>query len=287
MKAYPVILFLLLIISGCSSPNQKDTAKTAAVKTADSVSRDSTTIPDSSGTARKPLDSAALDLEIANESTLSPSKGGLTFPPYGLDKVQAAILKMRHTNSDSDMPTFKIAVKDSVYNSWSFDEKFTYNMIHAEDYSQMCSMLPFRTDDDKRIYGRLVDLFGEYHWSERQYAFFKDNRDSVVQLMKAVIEKDGTVGMNFLTIIVADNVKELIPYLITVNRIDPTNHSVLTTLMLLMEINKYPGFINSVSANKLYKKKEDTYSAYINYNKANEHLIIQRATDFYNGDAKQ
>ena len=287
MKSYYPILLLLLIILGCSSPNKKDAAKTATAKTVDSANRDSTATPDSSGPVRKPLDSVALDLEIANESTLSPSKGGLSFPPYGLEKVQAAILKMRHVDSDSDMPMFKIAVKDSVYNSWSFDEKFTYNMIHAEDYSQMCSMLPFRTDDDKRIYGMLQDLFGEYHFSERQFAFFKDNRDSVVQLMKAVIDKNGTVGMNFLNIIVADNAKELIPYLITVYRRDPTNHYVLTTLMLLMEINKYPAFINSISATKLYKKTEDTYSAFINFNKANEDLIIQRATDFYNGDAKQ
>ena len=101
MQTYSPILLLLLVISGCSSPNQKNVAKTTIAKAADSANRDSTAIPDSSGTARKPLDSAALDLEIANESTLSPSKGGLTFPPYGLDKVQAAIVKMRHIENDS------------------------------------------------------------------------------------------------------------------------------------------------------------------------------------------
>ena len=160
-------------------------------------------------------------------------------------------------------------------------------MIHAEDYSQMCSMLPFRTDEEQRIYGQLQDLFGEYHWSERQFAFFKANRDSVVQLMKAVIKKDDQAGMNFLTVIVLLNANELIPDLIDVYRTNPGNHYILTTLMLLMDENKYPEFAESISARKLYHRKTDTYSAFINYNKANEELIIQRATNFYDGLAQK
>ena len=51
--------------------------------------------------------------------------------------------------------------------------------------------------------------------------------------------------------------------------------------MLLMKKNQYPEFKQSISYTKLYKLDTDTYSAYLNYNKANEDLIIQRATNFY------
>ncbi len=107
----------------------------------------------------------------------------MTIPPFGLEKVEAAIEKLRSVD-DSSGEGFTIALSENIYTSYSLNEKFTYNMIHAEDYSQMCDMLPERTNETGRIYGQLSDFFGEYKWSDRQRTFFSAHRDSVEQLMK-------------------------------------------------------------------------------------------------------
>ncbi len=53
-----------------------------------------------------------------------------------------------------------------------------------------------------------------------------------------------------------------------------------------MKDNEYEPFLLSGSYKKLYA--EDTsYQNYLNYSKANEELIIKRATDFYNADKKK
>lgn len=187
---------------------------------------------------------------------------------------------MREVDDTSD-DGFTIALSDTAYNALTFDEKFTYNLIHAESYQQMCDPLPERSDEQDRIYGQTVDYFGEYSWSERQDSFFKNNRDSVEQLMKITIDQQGRIGMNLLDAIIESNATDMIPYLIDFYRRDNSNHYILTALMLLMKKNQYPEFMQSISYTKLYKLDTDTYSAYLNYNKANEDLIIQRATNFY------
>jgi hypothetical protein len=282
MRPYFLPLLLLPFVSACNNASG-----TRNEKKGDSASSGMGILPDSPAATAHPggkrTDTAALNLEIITESTLSSSRENISVPPFGLAKVMAAIRKMQHVDDTVDDMKFTIALGDSIYNALSFDEKFTYNMIHAESYSQNCNALPEHMNDNDRIYGRLRDLFGEYSWSTRQLNFFKDNRDSVLQLMKAVIEKQGRVGMNFLEVILEINATDMTPYLIhTYQNYDMSNHYILTAMMELMEKNKYPEFLQSVSYKKLYGNAEATYSAYLSYNKANEDLIIQRATNFYN-----
>ena len=68
------------------------------------------------------------------------------------------------------------------------------------------------------------------------------------------------------------------------------DHDILTIFMLLMHDNKYPPFMGSVSNRKLYGPTDPSapsadpyYGSFLDFNTANEALIIQRATDFYNG----
>ena len=60
---------------------------------------------------------------------------------------------------------------------------------------------------------------------------------------------------------------------------------VLTLMMVLMKVNNYEPFLSSTTYNKLYEE-EFNFTASIGYNKANEELIIQRATEFYNARSK-
>jgi hypothetical protein len=288
VKSYFLPLLLLPIFSACSDASG---TKAGADKTAPpnpSVKPDSTSTavrpdsPSGATTSHPPLGAPpGSDLRLAMESTLSLSTPDISIPPFGLSNVMAAIRQM-HAIDDSNSDGFTIALSDTAYNALTFDEKFTYNLIHGETYEQMCDPLPERPDEKDRIYGQTVDYFGEYTWSPRQVAFFKDKRDSVEQLMKIVISQQGRIGMNLLDAIIESNATDMIPYLIDVNRRNNSNHHILTALMLLMKNNQYPEFMQSISYTKLYKSDRDTYSAYLTYNKANEDLITQRATNFYN-----
>ncbi|OQP57129.1 hypothetical protein A3860_11235 [Niastella vici] len=202
-------------------------------------------------------------------------------PPYGLDRLKALIAKMESESTDKFIVATQLDAK--VYDSLSFNEKFTYHMIHPESYSQNCSILPTRTDEANRIYGQLPHIFGEFSWSSRQYNFFKDNRDSVQQLIKSVIEKNRAVGENFKKAIVIMNSQELIPLLIGIYNKEKKDHYILTALMLLMKENNYPEFMKSAFYRTLYDLKTGRYSAHLTYNNTNEALIIQQATNFYNG----
>ena len=211
--------------------------------------------------------------------------GKIVVPPYGLEKIKDLLTAHVKTTEDPDEGDNYLEELDStIYAGLSFDEQFTYNMIHPENYAQMCDGLPERKDEDHRIYGQLPNPFVEYSWSGRQSQFFTDHRDSVEALMKANIDSTGQIGSNFAEAIVDMNGTDMIPYLIdTYQKQQKKDHYLLTVLMLLMEKNKYPEFMTSTSCQKLYKKDTDTYSLYLVYNQANEDLIIQRATRFYNG----
>jgi len=259
MKPLAILLCFTLCLYACSSPNKKTVAR--RLKT---------------DTTAKPH---AADTVFSGDTNM-------TVPPYGLEKVQALIGKItsvEDTNSDGRTE----ALDEKTYALLSFREKFTYHMINQEAYSQNCDILPERTDEVHRIYGHLPDIFGEYEWSDRQLDFFKTNRDSVETLMKLLIVETNGVGDNFKEAIVEMNGKEMIPSLIDSYNKERKDHYILTVLMLLMKQNEYPEFMGSTSFKKLYDRPSDEYSAYLTYNKANEDLIIQRATNFYNGLSKK
>jgi hypothetical protein len=134
----------------------------------------------------------------------------ITVPPYGTAKVKALIEKIKTENPRSTDETREL--DPTQYASLSLPEKFTYNLIHPEIYSQGCSALPMREHEDKRIFGHLPGAFGEYGWSQRQLHFFKDNRDTVAQLMKPLIEKSNNIGSNIKEAIVETYATDLIPY---------------------------------------------------------------------------
>ena len=100
--------------------------------------------------------------------------------------------------------------------------------------------------------------------------------------MKEIVTKQGHIGANFRRVIVDLNATEMIPTLADVAITETKDHYTLTVLMLLMNKNSYPEFMNSSSNKKLYREDEER-SDYLDYNKANEDLIIKRATNFYNG----
>jgi hypothetical protein len=197
-----------------------------------------------------------------------------TTPPYGLSKIKALVAKIRSTD-DEDL---KLHHKD--YEALTLREKFTYHMIHAESFSQNCDAMPPIQDEQKKIFGYLSDSFDEYSWSERQINFLKKNKDSVIVLIKESVTRSKRIGANYKQAIVEMNAKEMIPFLIKTYNTDKKDHDILTVFMLLMKNNNYKPFMASASFKKLYGE-EASYQAYLDFNKANEELILKRASEFY------
>lgn len=260
----PLCLFLWL--AACSSPGAQNVSQN------NNESKDSTAIPIPDTT--KPYEE--------EEDAYVHDK---TEPPYGLDTVKALIAKIKFVENPEGGETGSKALDEKTYASLSFNEKFTYHMVHPESYSQNCDILPAQPKKTERIYGTLPDVFGEFDWSERQLNFFKNNRDTVTQLMKSLIAKNSFIGTNIKEAIVAMNATEMIPYLTEFYNRKKEDHYILTVLLLLMKENKYPEFVNSTGYKKLYEQASEDYrnAPHLVYNKANEDLIIQRATNFYNG----
>jgi hypothetical protein len=203
-----------------------------------------------------------------------------TRPPYGLEKVQLLIKNIAETDESS-------ALKQKDYLSLSLREKFTYHMIHAEAYSQNCDAMPPVLEAEKKIFAQLPDAFNEYSWSERQLNFLNANRDSVIALMTESIGRSNRIGVNYKRAIIEINGKEMIPLLISTYNRDHKDKDILTLLMILMKDNEYVPFLTSPSYKKLFADQETSYRAFLNFNTANEELIISRANNFYNALPKK
>lgn len=214
--------------------------------------------------------------------TYSQLREKLTVPPYGLTRVQALIKKIKSDSEDNEV------LDPADYNSLSLREKFTYNMIHAESYSQNCDATPEESDEDKKIFANLPDAFVEFAWSERQTKFFSGNRDSVIRFMRESMGRTKRAGINFKQAMLEINAKEMIPDIISTFRANKQvkDLDLLTVLMNLMKDNEYEPFLISGSYKKLYAP-ETSYKTYLHDSPGNEELIIKRATDFYNADKKK
>jgi hypothetical protein len=200
-----------------------------------------------------------------------------TVPPYGLAKIKELIKQIKKSNAEEETE----AISQKTYDALSLREKFTYNMIHAESYSQNCDAMPPIQNEQKKIFAYIADAFDEYEWSDRQTKFLTNNRDSVIAFMKESISRTKRVGVNFKQAILEINAREMIPFLIATYNITKKDHDILTIFLQLMKDNEYEAFLISGSYKKLYSE-DSNYQAFLNFNAANESLIIKRATDFYN-----
>jgi hypothetical protein len=201
----------------------------------------------------------------------------LSYPPYSLKKIDSVIKKQVLADQDDNL-----VLREQTYLSLSLREKFTYQMIHAESYSQNCDAMPPIQDEQKKIFAYLPDAFSEFSWSDRQIKFLTDNKDSVVALIKECVSKNNRIGINFKQAILEMNAREMIPFLIKTYKAGKKDFDILTLLLLLLKENKYEPFMTTASYKKLYGENSN-YQDYLIFNKANEDLIIKRATDFYNG----
>ncbi|MFT3936760.1 MAG: hypothetical protein QM726_24255 [Chitinophagaceae bacterium] len=201
----------------------------------------------------------------------------LSIPDYGIKKVKAI------TPAYSYGPAHKSLQKEK-YEKLTLREKFTYNMINGEVFSQNCSAIPIDPAESKKIYAKLAPLsfvFGDLGWSESQRKFFSSNRDSVIYLMKECINKTKMIGLNFKTVIYNFKAKEMMPFLINSYAASPNDHDILTLLMLFMKDNNYKPFLSTETFVKLYAP-EDNYRSFVTFTPATASYILKFANQFCN-----
>ncbi len=210
-----------------------------------------------------------------------------TIPPYGLAKVKSIISKIEPDSEFKDEGNVdyysegNVALSKKDFNSLTLREKFTYTMINPEVSTQNCDIQIPIVDENKKIFGYVADGYDEVFWSNRQINFLKNNRDSIMTIIKESTLRSKRMGFNYKQTLQEINAVEMIPFLINFYSTDKKDGDILTLLMLLMKKNNYQPFINSQSYKKLYGDNTSYYESYIDYNKANQELIISRAQEFY------
>ena len=128
----------------------------------------------------------------------------MSVPSYGLQKIKNQLATIKSDDDDNQI------LNKKFYTTLSLREKFTYHMIHFESYSQNCDAVPPILDEQKKIFAHFPDSYYEYTWSKSQTDFLKNNRDSVIAIMKEIISRSGRVGLNFKNAILEINAKEMV-----------------------------------------------------------------------------
>ncbi|MBC8065025.1 MAG: hypothetical protein H7Y17_09360 [Chlorobia bacterium] len=196
-------------------------------------------------------------------------------PTYGLAKVKAMVKRLKE---DKDMNRY---LPDKDYAALSFEEKFTFAMIHGEDFSQNCDAMPAIMDEHKKIFSFFPSAFDdEVAWSQRQRDFLKGNRAKVIALIKDTILTKKRVGSNLKSAILELNAVETIPVLVTTYNRDRKDHDILTLMMVLMKENKFPAFLKSSTYRRLYGD-EDNYMSFVMATPAIQRETINWATSLY------
>jgi hypothetical protein len=201
-------------------------------------------------------------------------------PIFALAKVKGIVKKIKVDKEDNHR------LSEKEYEALSFEEKFTFTMIHGEDATQNCDAAMGIVDEEKKIFSSIPSAFGdEITWSDRQREFLSKNREKVIPLIKSTLKLRQRAGVNLKNAILETNAVELIPDLVAIYRRHNKDHDILTVLMLLMKEGKYPDFEKSASFTKLYGENAN-YKAFLQANAENQKLIIDRAMAFLKSKMK-
>jgi len=202
-----------------------------------------------------------------------------TTPPYGLAKVKA-LIKTAKKKDVAQGDTYVIALTDQQFNYLSLEDKYTYVMIHPEQYMQNCNGAFLRQGEEHMVFSFLPTSADDMGWSDRQTAFLKDNKSKVEALMKDEINRIQHVGLNIKQAVLQLDAYSLIPSLVKAFNRNPKDMDILTVLLVLMKDGNYQPFKASETYTKLFGPNAQ-YDSYIVGNAANKELTTQRALAFY------
>ena len=99
-------------------------------------------------------------------------------------------------------------------------------------------------------------------------------------LIKESTDRSKHMGVNYKDALLEINAWDFIPFLIKYYESNRKDKDVLTVLLQLMRKGEFEPFMKSTSFQKLYSS-DYNYESYLDFNKANEALIIERANNYY------
>lgn len=208
------------------------------------------------------------------------SRQAMTAPSYSLPRVRALIRRIKEDSEGN------ARLSSKSFNGLSLQEKFTYVMIHAEDSSQNCDVMPGIVHEERRIFAFTPAPFDDQAvWSKRQTAFLANNRARVIGLMRETIRAKGRVGSNFKRAILELNAVELIPHLVGVYNRTRADHDILTVVMILMKDGKYQPFLASSIHKRLFGENT-SFQASLPASPANQRFVTDQAMRFYKSSRK-
>lgn len=205
-------------------------------------------------------------------------------PCYTSEKLQKKMAKMQEDMAVQAMH-YRFNLSDKELAQMSDKDKFTYAMYHPEVYSQNCFATLLADASISRIKGQLgnYSIYGELQFSKSQDSLLLSMRSEALQMIRECIADRLYISDRLKEGIVVINGFELIPSIIEkFNMQAEKDPYMLTTLMLLMKIDKYLPFVTSDFYEKLYTKDEWNQGlTYITFSKDNQLKIIQMAQAFY------
>lgn len=219
-------------------------------------------------------------LAVAQPAEVHPSATSITYskyrkqstdPIYSLSKIKALIKKIKRDQDDN------MVMPDKTFAALTPKEKFSYTVLHGEDFSQNCSEMPQFEDEHKKLFAYFPSPFGdEAVWSDRQRAFLDKNHALVVKCLRETIAVRKRIGVNLKQTIVYAKATELVPTVIALYKKDHKDHDILTLLMQIMVDAKYKPFEETAFFKTLYSE-DASYQAFVPFNSANEAKILDLA----------
>lgn len=201
-----------------------------------------------------------------------------TQPAYGLAKVKALVAKLKKKARSNDSFEATVGLSPKELAKLSFKERFTYNMIHGEYYTQNCDAFMATKNEQNMIYAHAPEGYeDDNYWSDAQRAWFKKNRNQIIPLIRETMRKDA--GANVKAAIVEMSAVELIPDIVAKYRVDRKDHDLLTTLNMLMLNGKYAPFMKSPMFTTFYSDSA-MYRSGIEATRENQDKILRLATEY-------
>jgi len=200
-------------------------------------------------------------------------------PAYGLEKVRRLITNGK--KEDQFEEELEPPLTTGQFGALSLEEKFTYVMIHPEEFNQACYIAPVVVGEEHLIFGRLPGPgAGLRQWSAGQRAFLKESKPELIELLKKEIGGHEHVGLNVKTAVADIDAYPLIPSIVAAANRNKKDLDLLTVLSILMKDGRYRPFENTDIYRKLYGPKSND-SVGVPDSVTTRNFIINQARAFY------
>lgn len=203
-----------------------------------------------------------------------------TTPTFELAKVKS-LMKSMKKREDEGGDSGVMALSAKAYRSLSTGGKFTYCMLHGENFGQNCDGMPAVLGEESKIFAQPPAAFwNEADWSDRQRNFLHSHRASVIGLLRLTIRHQHQIGVNLKKAILEIDAFELIPDIVAEYKRSSKDRDQLSVLSLLLKHARYEPYVKSPLYIKFYGE-EASYQTAVPIHEDIVRFIIKCALSLY------